>query len=226
MYHNPDGEIDWSWDNTGLNTICLICKNWELKCSMQGSWGEWYTPFGETPDEKFHTVVNAKQMMNPKINPPQTGAPICEKGLQAAYLEAQEYQGAGAADNAFNKNDDMGLYYFGMYCGQDEEMLRPIGLTPMSGDQLGKKKVPGMLAFGKDSDPSWDCGVGNAICGIQTMNYNPIRRKDVGSHSRSPNLENVEAPGIHHNSSSRQQKIFYDDVGLSGVNFKCCKIPA
>jgi len=215
VYYLPDGEINWSYDNTGLNSICLICKNWELRCSSQGPWGQWFTAFKDTPDQKFQTKVNS--VLQQKINPPAMGAPICEKGLQAAYLENQKYQGSGGA---WHKNDDMGLYYFGMYCGQDAELLRPLGMTPMSGDVQGKRKVKGMQAFGKDQ--GWDCGPNNAICGIQTMNYNPARRTDVGAaHARSYDRE---APNTKHLPTDPNRSIIYDDVALSGVNFKCCPI--
>jgi len=71
-------------------------------------------------------------------------------------------------------------------------MLRPAGISPMDGDENGKKKVPGKQSFGKDL--GWSCPQGQAICGIKTRNYDPARR---------------------------DQRV-YDSVGLSGVYFKCC----
>ena len=41
--YNADGTVDDSEDNTGVNSICLVCmdpvQTFVLKCSAEGEWG-------------------------------------------------------------------------------------------------------------------------------------------------------------------------------------------
>ena len=46
----PDGtwkycSAAWCFDNTGINSICLVCKGMVTRCSSQAPWGTWHTPF-------------------------------------------------------------------------------------------------------------------------------------------------------------------------------------
>ena len=51
MSYKDDGSVDENVDNTGVNSICLICMDpvdtFVLKCSSKGGLGTWHTPFAD-----------------------------------------------------------------------------------------------------------------------------------------------------------------------------------
>jgi len=190
-YHSDDGQ---GFDNSGLNSICLVCKETckgcpnEIACSYEGPWGKWSSPFN-TPSIQALGGNKGITMGN---------EPLCYKGLQKISVENQKYQ---------QGNDDVALYYIGMYCGLDSNvMLRPPGITPGAGDSNGFYKVPGIETF------DWECQFGTVICGIKTATWNYARRvrRDVSG--------GLNATG------SRSLRSLADDVSLTGVKFKCCKL--
>jgi len=155
----PDGtwkycSAAWCFDNTGINSICLVCKGMVTSCSSQGPWGGWHTPFR---DERLNFLF-------PGIEMPINEVPLCDKGLTQLYMENQKPQGIW---------DDMGLYYVGMHCGNgpDSHMLKPAGVWGGAGDHHGHYKVPGI------ENRHWKCEEGYAICGISTLNYNWAKRR-------------------------------------------------
>ena len=47
--HQDNYDRSPGYDNTGLNSICLVCKiSFKLVCSDKGPWGKWSSPFGHT----------------------------------------------------------------------------------------------------------------------------------------------------------------------------------
>jgi len=190
----PDGSWDtdtsaFGYDNTGLNSICLVCKSMVIRCSSQGPWGTWSTPF---IDDRLKDLFPGVKML-----PGMNEEPLCTDGLQRIYVENQKSQGVFA--------DDVGLYYIGMYCSHASFfMLQPPGIFLGSGDGNGKRKVPGI------ESTHWECEIDHAICGINTRNYNKSRRRRHLS--------------VGQNFTRGATRSAYDDVSLTGVKFKCCKI--
>ena len=99
--YKEDGTIDMEQDNSGINSICLVCVDLDkycneklvLKCSAQGSKGEWKTPFA---DERGEIRKLIKDELNDGQDLPKGDGEvhwgICGQGLSRVYMENQKYQ--------------------------------------------------------------------------------------------------------------------------------------
>jgi len=203
-------------DVTGLNSICLVCKNtyyvpigdepinpletYSLKCSQQGPWGTWHTPF------KSEIVTDQLKGIGGDVVSGEYS--FCPGGFNRIYMQNQKHQGYGV--------EDVGLYYLGMYCecrnnpsenpcNPDEMIELPNVKSAMQGTNItaGTIELPGVDEF------EWTCDPGFVICGVRTLNWNVNgrrrkRKSGNGKSGRSPQ----------------------DDVGAVGAWFKCCPAPA
>merc|ERR1719312_2253251 len=174
MEYDADGKP--SGDVTGVNSICLVCKSLTLKCSQQGPWGQWYTPFKSSEVARL-----LEENGQGDIGAVGTHS-LCQGGFNRIYMQNQKNQGRGV--------EDVGLYYLGMYCSSENpnQMIElPEVKSAVSFEtrpiSAGTVELPGVEEY------EWKCDTGFVICGVRTLNWNVARRRRRKRKSESRSLQ-------------------------------------